>query len=63
MNLTQLNAIVRRYLGDLKLDTHVIINEEGQIASIYRKVHLFDIDLTHKVILVRRTFIGRIDNN
>ena len=30
------------------LDTAVIINEEGNIVQEYRKVHLFDVDLTHK---------------
>lgn len=29
-------------------NTHLIINEEGYIVSEYRKLHLFDIDLTHK---------------
>lgn len=29
-------------------NTHLIINDEGQIVSKYRKIHLFDIDLTSK---------------
>lgn len=35
-------ATVKRY------NTHVIINEEGLIVSKYRKIHLFDVDLTSK---------------
>ena len=27
----------------------MIINEEGNIVSEYRKIHLFDVDLTHRV--------------
>ncbi|CDW72198.1 nitrilase homolog 1-like [Stylonychia lemnae] len=29
-----------------RYNTHVIINDEGQIVSAYRKLHLFDIDLS-----------------
>lgn len=32
---------------DKRYNTHVIINEEGNFVSEYRKLHLFDIDLTH----------------
>ena len=28
--------------------THVIVNEEGNIASTYRKLHMFDVDLAKK---------------
>jgi len=34
--------------GKKKFNTHLIINEEGQIISTYRKIHLFDVDLTSK---------------
>jgi predicted amidohydrolase len=33
---------VKRY------NTHLIINSEGQIVSKYRKIHLFDVDMTSK---------------
>ena len=33
---------VKRY------NTHLIINSEGQIVSKYRKMHLFDVDMTSK---------------
>jgi predicted amidohydrolase len=33
------------------LDTHVLINHEGSIVSSYRKLHLFDVDLSNKVSL------------
>ena len=31
-----------------RYNTHVIINDEGQIISTYRKLHLFDVDLSSK---------------
>ena len=31
-----------------RYNTHLVINEEGIIVSKYRKIHLFDIDLTSK---------------
>ena len=31
------------------LDTHIVINEEGNIVQTYRKLHIFDIDLSNKV--------------
>ena len=31
-----------------RYNSHLIINDEGQLVSKYRKMHLFDIDLTSK---------------
>ena len=31
------------------IDTCIIVNEEGSIVHTYRKMHLYDVDLTHKV--------------
>lgn len=31
-----------------RYQAHLIINENGQIISKYRKIHLFDVDLTSK---------------
>jgi deaminated glutathione amidase len=31
-----------------RYNSHLIINDEGQIVSKYRKMHLFDVDLTSK---------------
>jgi len=36
------NKKINRY------QTHLIINDEGQIIRKYRKIHLFDVDLTSK---------------
>lgn len=29
--------------------SHIIVNHEGQIVASYRKIHLAEIDLSHKV--------------
>jgi deaminated glutathione amidase len=47
-------------MNNITLDTHLIINEEGNIVQEYRKLHLYDIDLTHKVGLTFLTF-SRVD--
>ena len=31
------------------VDTHLVINEEGNIVQEYRKLHLYDVDLSLKV--------------
>lgn len=31
-----------------RYNTHLIVNDQGNIVSIYRKIHLIDIDLTTK---------------
>lgn len=36
------------FTGKKRFNTHLIINDEGQIISTYRKIHLFDVDLTSK---------------
>ena len=36
-------------IPDKRYNTHIIINEEGNIVQEYRKLHIFDVDLTHKV--------------
>ena len=48
-------------------NTHVVINSEGEIASVYRKIHLFDIDnKTTGVRLMESDYvlaISRVDMN
>ena len=46
---TQRNAIVIIVWSLSDLDTHLIINEEGNIVEEYRKLHLFDVDLSHRI--------------
>lgn len=31
-----------------RFNTHVVINDDGVIMRTYRKMHLIDIDLSHK---------------
>eukprot|EP00347_Sterkiella_histriomuscorum_P000140 403377015 len=39
----QAQNLLKRY------NTHLLINEEGNIVQTYRKLHLFDVDLTHRI--------------
>ena len=41
------------------IDTHILINHEGNIVSRYRKLHLFDVDLSYKVIIQILIIEGR----
>lgn len=38
-----------------KFNSHIIINDSGEIASIYRKIHLFDVALPEKNIFLRES--------
>ena len=43
-----LGGFQERIEGSTKrYNTHLLINEEGNIVKEYRKLHLFDIDMTH----------------
>ena len=45
-------------------NTHIIVNPMGEIISIYRKLHLFDVDLSSlngPVLLESKTTIGGKD--
>jgi len=41
-----------------RIDTHIIANDEGKIVAIYRKMHLFDVDLEARVTSSHDHFPG-----
>lgn len=43
----------------MNLDTHVIIDHEGEIKAKYRKLHLFDVQLAGSVKLLYDKLLGR----
>lgn len=36
-------------------NSHVLINEEGEIEAVYRKMHLFDVNIPEKNIDLRES--------
>lgn len=38
-----------------KFNSHIIINDNGEIISIYRKIHLFDVAIPEKNIFLRES--------
>ncbi|KAI1733160.1 carbon-nitrogen hydrolase domain-containing protein [Ditylenchus destructor] len=42
--------------GSLPFNTHLIINEKGETAGSYQKLHLFDLDIPNKVRLMESEF-------
>lgn len=36
-------------------NAHLIINEKGSIVSVYRKVHLYDVNLPEKNIVIQES--------
>lgn len=43
------------FLQETVYNTHTLINSDGEIASVYRKIHLFDVSLPEKNIFLRES--------
>ena len=41
---------------DVNIDTHIILDNNGDKVSVYRKIHLFDVVLSSKVSVMESKF-------
>lgn len=47
-----IGGILEKVTNDKVRNAHVVINNEGEIVSVYHKIHLFDVDIPEKNIRI-----------